>query len=200
MGGDILSFNWIPTAWGYAEPLVALLTFGFVFYTWYRIRRSYKEVIEGGTSGKPVVLSFHNDFRKEATQDGWAEGYRIVHYPLQDVDLNTPQGLEDDLMRRLEAFKQQYPDLFGRLQANDGNVVITITGSSSVLSIWLPLLHGISGQFPKITYPIRRPTGGHVWSKPIDGQRIRLTASERFRAIVEFVSPRTQRGNAPESQ
>jgi len=190
---DTISFDWLPQTWSYLEPLIALATLAFVFYTWYRVRKTYTEVIESGASGEKVVIDFHGDFNPSASQGQWAMGFRIVKFPLQDIELNTPEGLENDLKSKLEGFRRQHPDLFGRLQADDSNIVLTITGASSVLSLWIPLLHGISGQFPKITYPIRTG-GGFVWSRPIDSQRVRLASSERFRGITEFVQPSPPEG------
>lgn len=191
---DSINFEWLPQIWsGYIDPFITIVTFSITIWTvalvirtWRRIKQTNIKIKTSSSSGEPVVVDFHGDFDPEASQEKWASGWEVVQFPLQGIELNTSEGLEGDLFERLEAFKRQYPELFGRLQAYDSNIVLTITGSSSVFGAWLPMLHGIVGQFPKITYPSRQQGGSFVWPKPIDCQRIRLLSSEKHRTIKEF--------------
>ena len=162
-----MDLSLLSNVWTVVEPLLAVGTAALVVKTWYQTRKA-RVKLSNGVKGTPVVLNL-TGHPISSFQDDWGRDVEQVQVACT-VPVNDGQEVVEKYFRDL--ISDLPSDIRSRVMAGDSSIVWAIPNMCS--GEFLAVLHGMSGQFPKITRSFRTKEGTFVWLKPRDLQSLRL--------------------------
>ena len=168
-------------AWEWLEPFTGVLTLAAAGVAVLQTRRATIKVRKSGEAG-PLTIVNWSGHPLTVFEDGWAEGAQMV-----DAAVHLDISSTDALRRSVEEAILGLPaEVRHRLMAADPNVVLVPPNLPAGMQILLATLHGVIGEFPRVTWSRRVEGTGFVWMKPVDLQAVRLEARHRLRVGGAF--------------
>ncbi|MDP3970909.1 MAG: CRISPR-associated protein Csx15 [bacterium] len=184
---------WVPSAvvaalvvwslglWNFLEPFTGVISMVAILVAVAQTRKA-TVAIRGSATAGPLTIVNMSGHPLRAFEADWGTGAIMVDHAIH-LNIDTTDALRDSVIDALMTL----PDAIrSRLMAADPNVVLVPPNLPAGVMVMDAVLHGIVGEFVRISWSRRVDGGGFVWMKPVDRQAIRLEARHRLRVDGAF--------------
>jgi hypothetical protein len=177
MGLVVIFMNW----WEWLEPLTGVFSLVAIVVAVAQTRKATL-VIKKNTSAGPLTVINMSGHPLRAFESDWGIGAVMCDAAVQ-LDVSSTDALKASIFETLLGLPS---DIRARLLAADPNVVLVPPNLPAGVLLMDAILHGIVGEFVRISWSRRVEGGGFVWMRPVDRQALRLEARHRLRVDGKF--------------
>lgn len=184
---------WVPVAiilatlvivfdlWNFLEPFTGVFSLVAVLVAVAQTRKATIHIKKNSSAGPLTVVNMSGHPLKAFEAD-WGVGAMMVDAAVH-LDVSSSDSLKSSIFETLLGLPS---DVRSRLLAADPNVVLVPPNLPAGVLMMDSILHGVIGEFVRISWSRRVDGGGFVWMKPVDRQAIRLEARHRLRVDGKF--------------
>ncbi len=177
----------ITGAWDWLDPFANVVTLVAVLVAVAQTKKATLVIRKNAVAG-PLTIVNMSGHPLKAFEADWGVGAVMVDHSIH-LAIDTTDALRESVV---EALMTLPVGVRARLMAADPNVVLVPPNLPAGIMVMDAVLHGIVGEFVRISWSRRVDGGGFVWMKPIDRQAIRLEARHRLRVDGVFKPTTTE--------
>ena len=184
---------WVPVAlvmgvitvicdwWSWMEPITGVFSLVAIVVAVAQTRKATLVIKKHAAAG-PLTIVNMSGHPLKAFEADWGVGALMIDAEVQ-LDVSSSDSLKSSIFDTLLGLPS---DVRTRLLAADPNVVLVPPNLPAGVLMMDSILHGVIGEFVRISWSRRVDGGGFVWMKPVDRQAIRLEARHQLRVDGKF--------------